>query len=467
MKLHLSNLDELVQRVRSPHAKNYLNEAVVSYRAGAYRASLIATWIAVCVDIIEKVKELSASGDAAAKAIEDRLKKISPSDPASMLAFEKDVLGIASDQLELISVIEKMHLERLKEDRNICAHPTFSIDGAQFTPLAETALSYIVQSSNYLLIQRPVKGKSVIDRIYELINESSFPEDEEKAYIVLSSDNNLGRVKESSVRNLTIILLKRLFRDDIGLAPDKLGRIASSLGVISRLYSHVYDEVLNSKLSPMLAEASDKLLKRLYPFLKLRTEAWEKVEEGVRVRMEGLLPTMEIDEVINYDIAGLAEINSDINMGFMAIFDKYSSSQKSRLIAASVSPLFKEYAVSLFSDASSFDSAEYRGANLILPLVDFFTLDDVRNVLEGACNNSGNYGHNQILYAGAIEAFFIQFYDGTIHRNKGSKEAWVAFVDRAKEMGVVFESLNSKLVEDGLIKGEVEKIEPDIDNIPF
>ncbi|VVH61139.1 hypothetical protein BSPWISOX_441 [uncultured Gammaproteobacteria bacterium] len=132
MKLHLSNLDELVQRVRNPHPKNYLNEAIVSYRAGAYRASMIATWIAVCVDIIEKVKELSATGDGTAKVIEEKLNKISPSDSASMLAFENGILDIACNQLELISTIEKIHLERLKEDRNICAHPTFSIDGSHF-----------------------------------------------------------------------------------------------------------------------------------------------------------------------------------------------------------------------------------------------------------------------------------------------------------------------------------------------
>jgi hypothetical protein len=52
-----------------------------------------------------------------------------------MLAFEKDLLDIATNQLEFLSVIEKAYLERLKEDRNICAHPTFSADGSQFSPL--------------------------------------------------------------------------------------------------------------------------------------------------------------------------------------------------------------------------------------------------------------------------------------------------------------------------------------------
>jgi len=427
VKLHLSNLDELVQRVRNNHPKNYLNEAIVSYRAGAYRTSMIATWVAVCVDIIEKVKELSATGDGTAKVIEERLNAISPSDPASMLAFENEVLDIACNQLELISVIEKIHLERLKEDRNICAHPTFSIDGSQFSPLAETALSYIVQSANYLLIQRPVKGKVIVDRLYELINEESFPEEDEKAYIVLSSDNNLGRVKDSSVRNLTIILLKRLFRDEEGIPFNVFSKISSSLGAVSRLYSSIYNEVLNEKLSPMLTEASDQRLKRAFPFFNKRYEAWGKLEQAVKVRLEGLLPSMDVDEVINYGVAELSEKNAEMQRAFLVIFDGYKISQKSKVIAATTSPVLKDQAIDLFCESMSFDSAEYRGNNLIVPLGTHFTIEDVQRILDGARSNTGAHGYNQILHAGAIESFFIQFYKITMEKDKSISEVWVSF----------------------------------------
>ncbi|TCV87499.1 hypothetical protein [Sulfurirhabdus autotrophica] len=168
MKLHLTNLDELIQKVRNVHAKNYINESIAAYRNGAYRASLITTWIAVCVDIIEKIRELSLSEDPAAKKLEEQLDKIQPNDPNSMLSFERDILNVACDELQLISTIEKSHLERLKDDRNICAHPTFSDDGSQFTPPAELALAYIVQAANYLLIHPPVKGKVIVQRLYEL-----------------------------------------------------------------------------------------------------------------------------------------------------------------------------------------------------------------------------------------------------------------------------------------------------------
>src|SRR5690606_9421939 len=244
MKSHLTNLDELIQKVRNTHTKNYIHESIAAYRTGAYRASLITTWIAVCVDVIEKIKELSLSEDPAAKKLEEKLNKIQPNDPSSMLSFERDILNIACDELQLISPIEKAHLERLKEDRNICAHPTFSDDGSQFSPPAELALSYIIQAANYLLIHPPVKGKAIVQRIYELINEPSFPEDEEKAFTLLSSGNNLGRAKDSGVRNLVLILLKRLFRDETGIDQELLNRVASSLWAIYRLYPAVYEEVI-------------------------------------------------------------------------------------------------------------------------------------------------------------------------------------------------------------------------------
>ena len=63
MSLQFSDLDELLSKVRNTHAKKYFNEAIVAYRSGAYRASVISTWIAICVDVIEKVRELSVSID--------------------------------------------------------------------------------------------------------------------------------------------------------------------------------------------------------------------------------------------------------------------------------------------------------------------------------------------------------------------------------------------------------------------
>jgi len=463
LKLHLTNLDELIQKVRNIHAKNYINESIAAYRTGAYRASLITTWIAVCVDIIEKIRELSISEDPAARKLEVELDKIQPNDPASMLSFEREILNVACDELQLISAIEKSHLERLKDDRNICAHPTFSDDGSQFTPPAELAIAYIVQAANYLLIHPPVKGKAVVQRLYELINEPSFPEDEEKAFALLSSENNLGRVKDSGVRNLAIIILKRVFRDDTGISPNLLNRLSSSLGAIYRLYPIIYEDVVSTKLSGMLSEANDTRLKRVFPFLTLRSELWSKVEHAERVRIEGLINVMDQEEMSKFQVTRLAEVNSDVRLHVIEKMDQLDNVEQAEIIAAYPSIFLKDKAIDIFSQSLSFDSAEYRGSKLLLPISESFNDSDLQRIFTGALENTGSYGINQILNAGAIGAFFSGLYSETKSAPLNHKARWVDFWRRIVDRGFPYDSLKKKLIEDQYIAPE----EPEEDDDPF
>ena len=465
MKSHLTNLDELIQKVRHIHSKNYITESIAAYRTGAYRSSLITTWIAVCVDIIEKIRELSLSEDPAAKQIEEELNKIQPNDPAAMLSFEREILKFACDDLQLISSIEKSHLERLKDDRNICAHPTFSDDGSQFSPPAELALSYIIQASNYLLVHPPFKGKVIVQRLYELINEPSFPEDEEKAYRLLSSENNLGRVKDSGVRNLAIIILKRLFRDDTGLSPNLLNRLSASLGAIYRLYPEIYEEVVSTKLGQMLSEANDTMLKRVFPFLCLRNELWSKVDHADRVRIEGLINSMDYEEISKYQVTVLAESNSDIRPFLIDKMDELDNGKQAKVIASYPTNFLKDRAIHIFSEALSFDSAEYRGNNLLLPISESFDNNDLRKIFTGSLDNTGSYGFNQILNAGAIEGFFSRLYTSTKLAPLNHKSLWVEFWGNLNEKGFSYNSLKEKLIEDNYI--ESEDTENDDDDFPF
>ena len=48
----LADLDELVHAVALTRHVDIIAEAISCYRAGAYRAAIVTTWIAVCYDII-------------------------------------------------------------------------------------------------------------------------------------------------------------------------------------------------------------------------------------------------------------------------------------------------------------------------------------------------------------------------------------------------------------------------------
>lgn len=466
MKRHLSNLDEILEDVRNSNSRQYLNEAISAYRVGAYRASLVTTWIAVCVDITEKIRELDIGGDSLAKKINERLTKIEPNNFSAMMNFEREILQYACDDLQLISHIEKTHLERLKDDRNICAHPTFSTDGHQFSPNAELTLSYIVQAANYLLSQRPVKGKAVIEKTYNLIKQDSFPNDEDAAFSLLSSENQLGRAKHSSIRNLCIILLKRIFSEKEKISETLFDKIMSALGAISRIQPEVYNETVKEKLNILLNDTEDQELKRAFPFLSRQHDSWNKVDESVKIRLDGLLMSLPKKEVIFYRITDLSEKNHRIREKYLEKIRSLDEESTISLFSSNSSWVNKDIAISLFSKSKSYDSSEIMGNKILIPLSKHFSTEDLRKVLDAALNNTGLYGKNQILYAGSIDHFFSGLYEETKNHIPDHRQIWKDFWASVEEKGdIIYDQLYEAMEKDGLV--EPTRMPEEDFNLPF
>lgn len=459
MNLQLSDLDELLQSVRNKYAQEYLKEAIIAYRAGAYRASVISTWISICVDIIQKIKELSIGEDAAAKQLEATLNAIQPTDVRGMLDFENDLLRIANEDLGIISLIEKIHLERIKEDRNVCAHPTFSADGSQFVPPPELARSYIVQAANYLLINAPLKGKVVVKSIFELITANSFPTDKEKAFQVLNSEQYLGRVKDSAIRNIVIILFKRLFKDEDKISPELLTQITSALSAINRINSEVFRAVCSDNLVKLLANSTDLTLKRLLPALKRIPEIWIYVEEAIQHRLEQLIVNMEVGELVSYRVSTTASIIPSLNEHFQNSIIDLNRNDLKTLLKDSPAEALVDKAIEFFVTSGSFDSAYSNGTQVLLKYADFINDKKLSEIFEGVYINS-SYRINQILNAGGISEFFAMLYSAT----KSGKviehsKLWVDFRNAIIEKGFSYPDLDGFMETDGIVK--LEPIEID------
>lgn len=463
MNLHLTNLDELLQQIRNKHARNYICESIASYRAGSYRASLITTWIAVSVDVIEKIRELSGGDDPAAIKIVTELDGIKQDNPKGMLEFERKILDYACNELQFISNIEKNHLERLKEDRNICAHPTFSEDGEQFNPTPELALSYIVQASQYLLIHHPVKGRVVLDRLYALVNEPSFPEDSGQAYILLSSEHNLGRVKPSVVSNFITILFKRILKDEELLYEHVLNRIVAALNATSRLYPDLYSEVVTSKFNLMLSNANDSIFKRIFPLLCKMNYMWSSVGESEKVRIEGLIRSANADDIIKYQIVQLSGYNAAISKILRFRLSEMSEKDKMRVFSAYPSAVFKDDMIDMFVSSGSFMSAIKKSKELILPIASKFDSNDMEKLFSGVLSN-GAHGFNQVLDAGGIDKFFAELFECTKDTSVDHEVIWCSFWGKLIELGYNYANLQSKMIEDKYIVPENEDLE---DEIPF
>jgi hypothetical protein len=242
----LADLDELVLKCRDERAKAYIAEAVASYKVGALRAAIVSTWIAVCFDVIEKLRELALAGDKEAEQRVEELEVTRKSnDIVKALAFERELLPLIRDKFELISHIEYVDLERLQFDRNRCAHPSLVSEDQAYSPSAELARAHIHAAVTHLLCHPPAQGKYALERLVRESSSQYFPDEINKAKIAFAS-GPLKRPRDSLVRNFIVILVKQFFEKEENYK--QYARAAASLGAIKLMHPVVFQTTLQSKL---------------------------------------------------------------------------------------------------------------------------------------------------------------------------------------------------------------------------
>jgi hypothetical protein len=177
----IADLDELVLKCKAVQARAFIAEAIGSYRAGAFRSSIVATWIAVAYDFIDKLRQLDLTGDKQAKKYLTEFESIRKTgDVPAALRFERQILDRARE-LELISDLEQKDLERLREDRDRCAHPSMNWLDEAYQPSPELARLHLRNAITHLLQHPPVQGKAALERLVSEVGSTYFPRDTAKA----------------------------------------------------------------------------------------------------------------------------------------------------------------------------------------------------------------------------------------------------------------------------------------------
>lgn len=296
----LSDLDELVLKCRDQKAKSYIREAVACYKAGAFRSAIVSTWIAVSFDILDKLKELSLAGDKEAeRQIEsfDKARRIG--DVANSLKFEREILVVCRDKLELISHVEFIDLNRLQEDRNRCAHPSMASDGEVFNPSAELARMHIRSAVEHLLQYPPAQGKYALDSLTSEVESEYFPTDVKKAVVAFES-SPLNKARDSLIRNFTIALLKKLIND----AKDykEIYRISTALNAIEVIHRKLYRKILTEKLSSIVRSLAVEKLDRVIPLIRHVEDSWSYLEADIRQKIQTYVENLPKEEIENIDI---------------------------------------------------------------------------------------------------------------------------------------------------------------------
>src|SRR5665811_80069 len=212
----LSDLEEVVAHCRDESSRAYIAEALAAYRVGAYRSCIVSVWVGIVYDVLAKFRELSEEGDTNAESEIAKFESIrQKQDIRGSQNYESSLLElIEGEQFQFVNKIERATLERVRDDRHKCAHPTFIEEGVIFQPTAELARLHLTSAVETLLSRPPLQGKRALSKIQNLVISSHFPVDVFAAEAELRN-SALGNARDSLIRNFLISCIKVCLRPDI------------------------------------------------------------------------------------------------------------------------------------------------------------------------------------------------------------------------------------------------------------
>ncbi|BDH09035.1 hypothetical protein [Streptomyces hygroscopicus] len=391
-------LEDIRNKVRSHSSRRYIDEAVAAYGGGAYRSALIAIWIAVAADIIEKIRLLADEGNGKAAPLRDELNRaIAAGNRADLQKFERSLLQVAHEDLELIGQRESVEMARLYEDRNLCAHPAFvSGDDDLFSPTAELVRVHLTAAIDGVLSHGAVTGRKAIERFGREVSSNSFPKNDARlAEHLKASYMDHGTAQLRS--NLIKVVCKKTL--DLELDLEQRWRHARTARELQKIAPTEFEEHARSVLGRKQNDLDDEGLMALVTGLCYVPGTWDVLHAGTRARIEQLLREVPAKDLLEtYELfVGVLPV-APLDRMLLERLDSITDVSTSRLARDLASYLGEEPDRRLIEPLIKMveDAGSYQGGESVLKwinaLAPSLTEDELQRILEAAATNDQIFG---------------------------------------------------------------------------
>ncbi|WP_197024001.1 hypothetical protein [Xanthobacter sp. 126] len=383
------DLDILLTRIRHPQSKVYFLDAVKAYKAGALRGALTSAWVALVYDVIAKYRGLSAMGDAAAIAFLQSWDNATVAgDIAKLLQLEGSILEDATANTQVVNRIAKTHLERLREDRHLCAHPAFSAEADLFEPSPELVRLHLVNAVDLVLSQEPLQGKAIFD-LYDVdVQSPGFPTAYERILDYVEQ-RYLARVRAQNVRNFGTVLAKSLLKG-VPAQWDPLHRkiIPSLVAVRDRA----------APAWPDVAQAIIRLVDNLEPanrpraiaFIAAFPDFWPQLQEPTRTALQATIDNADPATLADYRILAGVTL-PQFRAALLALIAALDREHLVNAVASQPLADLWARAVEEYQGSGSWRRSEANFSDLITPFAGGLGSQQLDQLLDAVIDNGQNW----------------------------------------------------------------------------
>ena len=403
-------LEDLLNEVRDRESRRYLEEAIRAYHAGAFRSAIIAAWIAVAFDLIRKIRQLADEGDGAAKDFVRGLENAINAGSANQLQeIERDLLKLSHETFEFIDNREVVELDRLRNDRHVCAHPAFVRPSEIFVPTPELVRLHLATATDAVLSKGPTPGKRAIKRFQDEIIQVSFPESLDKLAPYLR-DRYFEPGKSSLRRGLAELIVKGCLataaEDGTGLDPKIIRRSALCAHALERIQPVLLSEALSAVVTKR-EEGAGLTVEELLCFtanLGDMSLAWQALPESSHARVYEVLRSASVQQLVDHAIFACA-LTAEAQKVVDDRHRELDNRQLVEVIGQAPDLRFVQAAVEAFKESAAYRIAERNMETLVLPLAPVMTADQVRAVLASVKENT------QVRMASRMPPLMTEFFD--------------------------------------------------------
>lgn len=199
------SIENAINKINSEKTREYFKEVASSYYNENYRASIVTLYSVVITDIIVKLETLDEIyTDKIANEILEEIKafqKANPNNPD----WEKTIIDKVRDRTNLLDNVDYVHIQALKSDRNLCAHPVIDKGDKLYTPSKELVASHIRNMLESLFLKPAILSKKILSTLLADIAE--------KKEIFIDEESIEKYIKSKYLNNLNSSIEVTIFRD--------------------------------------------------------------------------------------------------------------------------------------------------------------------------------------------------------------------------------------------------------------
>lgn len=434
----MAELEILIGQVWSPEVRSLAEEAWRCYNAGAIRACIGTTWTAVTADIITKLVRLADGGDGEAVAFRERLvvaqnQGLTQEGIRAMQQIENGLLGEA-EKFELIDSISLRELQRVREDRNLCVHPSLRTLDDVYEPRPEVARGHLAVALTTLLIHPPMQGRKAVEEFITHICDQSFIASAPHIQATF-----FDRVRSAARGNIVKVAAKHalLELDPAGrlAAAEHADRMAAALDALAQRDRELVRTGL-ARVADRFQVLEGAAQLRAMIRLGAHDYFWEALDQSMVPRLEGLLfariPKGELEPLTGETAAGIALVRSQFAREWLpSLEDRFAGlpwlQRIAVLVAAIPDPYFVPAVLSTLQEASTFRYGEEAGA-LLLKHASFLDTADLASSLDIWCTNK------QCRQALGMPGTAANLYRATAHLGRARASAFNAFLASVREL---------------------------------